>query len=526
MMCTLISKKKVFVNILLRSFGNSWYASKRLLLLLYLPILPLFAFTQQNHSLEGTVVNEYNTPMTGATVFLEPAKEGAATGDQGQFSFRSLSEGTYIIAVSFIGYDILTDTIQVSGKTTYHAQLKESAVSLQEVIITHHYEESRRKEEALSIKIINDRFLKQNLGGSLMHSLERLPGVTAMDIGSGQSKPVIRGLGFNRVVVVENGIKHEAQQWGADHGLEIDQYAVDHVEVIKGPGAIMYGSDAIGGVIDLQNRNIPINNTIGGAIDLTGKTNNDFLGTSISLNARKDRFFANLRVTILDFADYRVPTDSIDIYSYRAPLHQNHLRNTAGTEKNVHASFGILDENFHSRFYMSSVNIKSGFFANAHGLEPRNVNSELHDRSNRDILFPYQSANHIKLINSSQYIWEQFTLSFNGGIQRNLRQEFSPYVDHGFMPFSFPDTMSFDSALERLFEKHIYSGNLKISYYPSKGTHFSFGVNSEYQQNRIDGRGFIIPAYNQLTFGIFTFARHATSDHSNIQAGRNWPPMA
>ncbi|HOL99121.1 MAG: Plug domain-containing protein [Bacteroidales bacterium] len=133
--------------------------------------------------------------------------------------------------------------------------------------MTDNYAETRKKEESLSIEIVNDEYLKQNLGGSLMSSLERLPGVSTMDIGSGQSKPVIRGLGFNRVVVVENNIKHEAQQWGADHGLEIDQYAVNNVEVIKGPASLIYGSDAMGGIIDMKNRKVPVENSFGGTID-------------------------------------------------------------------------------------------------------------------------------------------------------------------------------------------------------------------------------------------------------------------
>ncbi len=217
-------------------------------------------------------------------------------------------------------------------------------MSLQEVVVTDNYAETRKKEESLNIEIVNDDYLKQNLGGSLMTSLERLPGITTIDIGSGQSKPVIRGLGFNRVVVVENNIKHEAQQWGADHGLEIDQYAVDNVEVIKGPASLMYGSDAIGGVIDMKNRKLPAENSFGGTIDLSGKTNNDFLGTSISLYGRKKWFFADVRATFLDYGDYKVPTDSVDIYSYRAALYKNHLRNTAGKEKDLHFSFGIIQK--------------------------------------------------------------------------------------------------------------------------------------------------------------------------------------
>lgn len=489
------------------------------LLLFCLSFLPGLTYAQGDYTLRGTIVNEDNNALAGASVFLEPVKEGTATDEEGHFVFNKLSGGAYVIIISFIGYHPFVDTLQIRADKSYHAQLKGTTVSLREVVITHNYDEIRKKEESLNLEIVNDGFLKQNLGGSLMNSLERLPGVTTMDIGAGQSKPVIRGLGFNRVVVVENGIKHEAQQWGADHGLEIDQYAVDYIEVIKGPVAIMYGSDAIGGVIDLQKRKIPAKNTFGGTIDLTGKTNNGFLGTSISLNGRKDQFFADVRATILDYGDYRVPTDSIDIYSYRAPLHEHHLRNTAGNEKNLHASFGVLREKFQSRFYVSSVNVKSGFFANAHGLEPRNVDTELHDKSNRDINFPYQSVNHFKLINSSQYTWEKLKLDFDAGIQRNLRQERSQYVDHGYMPAVFPDTMAFDPTLERRFDKYIYSGNLKLSYHLNEKTQFNFGVNSEYQQNRIGGRGFIIPEYDQLTFGVFAFARHALSDQSMIQGG-------
>jgi iron complex outermembrane receptor protein len=352
-----------------------------------------------------------------------------------------------------------------------------------------------------------------------MSYLERLPGVTTIDIGSGQSKPVIRGLGFNRVVVVENNIKHEAQQWGADHGLEIDQYAVDNIEVIKGPASLMYGSDAIGGIIDMKNRRLPAENSFGGTIDLSAKTNNDFLGASISLFGRKKWFFASVRATLLGYGDYKVPTDSVDIYSYRAALYKNHLRNTAGKEQDLHFTIGIIQKHFQSKFFISSVNRKSGFFANAHGLEPRNVDADLYDKSSRDIQYPYQTVNHIKAINSSFYKWDKLRLEFDLGFQRNFRQEWSQYVQHGYMPATFPDTLNFNPDLERQFEKQVYSVNLKFLYKVSDKAQFNYGVNSEYQDNQIDGRGFIIPAYNQFSLGGFVFAKYNISDKSLVQAG-------
>lgn len=477
------------------------------------------SFGQQYYGLNGLVVDENNKPLPGASVVVYPVEKGTVTNASGQFNINKLREGSYIVDISFIGYKKLVDTVLVSKNTAYKAQLEIANLNLQEVVVTDNYSENRKKEESLNIEIVNDDYLKRNLGGSLMNSLERLPGVTTIDIGSGQSKPVIRGLGFNRVVVVENNIKHEAQQWGSDHGLEIDQYAVDNVEVIKGPASLMYGSDAIGGVIDMNNRKLPAPNSIGGSVDVSGKTNNSLLGTSISVQGRKDWFFAGLRATYIDYGDYKVPTDSIDIYSYRAALHDNYLRNTAGNEKNLHFTLGIIQNGFQSKLFVSTVNSKSGFFANAHGLEPRNVDTGLHDKSNRDINYPYQNASHFKVVNTTQYKWDASKLEVDLGFQRNFRQEWSAYVSHGYMPPVFPDSLLFDPDLEREFEKMVYSGNLRFSHGLNDKTQLVSGINSELQNNHIDGRGFIIPAFRQFGVGGYVLAKHSFSERSRLQLG-------
>ena len=470
-------------------------------------------------AIKGTVVNDENEPLLGASVFLFPEKKGTITDENGSFRIENLTKGQYEIQVSFLGYAPYRDSINIVNSTTYDVQLKVAPLNLQEVVVTDNLIENRKKELSLNVEIVNDDYLKQNLGGSLMNSLERLPGVTTIDIGAGQSKPVIRGLGFNRIVVVENSIKHEAQEWGADHGLEIDQYAVENIEVVKGPASLMYGSDAVGGVIDMNNRKLPVRNTWGGSVDMTGKTNNDFCGTSVSLNGRKKGFYAGVRATILDYADFKVPADSVDIYSYRAALDDRNMRNTAGREINLHGNFGFIDNQFQSRFYVSSVNSKTGFFANAHGLEPRNVDSGLHDKSNRDIQYPYQKVNHFKITNTSKYQWEKMSVVMDLGFQRNFRQEWSQYVSHGHMPAVPPDNLDFNPDLEREFEKYIGSGNLKFHYQPTDKADFSFGVNSQYQDNSIGGRGFIIPEFRQTNIGAFAVGRYSVSTKSHLRAG-------
>ncbi|MGQ1891378.1 TonB-dependent receptor [Thermophagus sp. OGC60D27] len=493
--------------------------SKIVVLVVCMHFVYTLALAQTQHTLHGVVVNEEEEPLPGASVVLLPAQKGTATDEAGKFVFHHLQRGRYAVQISFLGYESLTDTIILKDDLTYRAKLNRLPLNLQEVVVTDHYAETRKKESTLNIEVVNDDYLKQYMGGSLMKSLERLPGISTIDIGSGQSKPVIRGLGFNRVVVVENNIKHEAQQWGADHGLEIDQYAIDNVEVVKGPASLMYGSDAIGGVIDLKNRKLPANNSLRGVLNLSGKSNNDFVGTSVMLQGRKEWFYARLQATLLYYGDYKVPTDSIDIYSYRAALYKNRLRNTAGKEQDVHLSFGILKNLFQSRFYVSSINSKSGFFANAHGLEPRNVDTRMHDESSRDIHYPYQSVHHFKVTNTSQYTLGKVKVESDLGFQRNFRQEWSQYVSHGYMPATFPDTLNFDPDLEREFEKYVYSGNLKASFPLNEKTSLTLGVSSEYQDNRIGGRGFIIPAFHQLNLGGFAFAKYTFSEKSLLQVG-------
>lgn len=475
--------------------------------------------SQQSFSLAGRIVDVENQPVPYATVMLSPGKKATYSDLKGHFSFSELTRGEVILKVSFVGYKTLIDTILIPFPDTLKLILKESPMTLLEVEIKDEYVEHRQKEDALNVEIVNDLYLKQHLGGSLMESLERIPGVNSLAIGSGASKPIIRGLAFNRVSVIENGIRHESQQWGADHGLEIDQFAVNHVEVVKGPSSLMYGSEAIGGVIIMNNRKIPARNTFGGSLDLAGKTNNNYLGSSLSLYGRKESVFGDFRATWIDYADYKVPVDSVDIYSYRAPLYKHHLRNTAGNELNLHASLGYIRPSWQTTLSLSNVHTQSGFFANAHGLEPRMVDTLLHDQSNRDIQLPFQEVNHFKSILSASKSIGSLRMESDFGFQHNFRQEWSPYVNHGYMPANFPDTLPFEDILERAFDKYVYSFNLRALYDYTEDTHFQTGIQAEYQDNRIDGRGFVIPAYTQQSLGGFLIGRHTFSKRSTLHAG-------
>ena len=128
-----------------------------------------------------------------------------------------------------------------------HAQKSDSIKSLllPDVVVTESYQQRQAKKSALAVDVVDQDFLRKHFTGNFMQAMENIPGVQAMDIGSGFSKPMIRGMGFNRIAVLENGIKQEGQQWGADHGLELDAFNIGTVNVLKGPSSLLYVSDAM-----------------------------------------------------------------------------------------------------------------------------------------------------------------------------------------------------------------------------------------------------------------------------------------
>jgi len=480
-------------------------------------IILLFAYIAvfaQKLSLNGQVINHNNgLPIKGANLSISENSASAITDSMGFFQLNGLSKGHYELKITAEGYHKSQLHIVVRNENAaLKISLLPTNVLLKEVEVKDSRLQTRKVEESLNIEVVNADFIQRNLGGSLMKTLERLPGIKTIGIGSSQSKPLIRGLGFNRVVVVDRGIKHEGQQWGADHGLEIDQFAAGEVELIKGAASFAYGSDAIGGAVNIKPATLPSPNSFGGSIDLIGKTNNNLYGTSANLFARNKNWFYDARATYQNYGDYRVPTDKVYVYDYEIKLANNYLRNTAGRETGLHLNTGYVGEKFRSIFYLSNSFNKSGFFANAHGLEPRRVDEALHDASDRDILMPSQEVNHFKIINKSEINLAKHKLAVELGYQRNFRQEFSQYVNHGYMPPNYPTNLGIPENLEREFDKQVYSINLNDKL--ALGKHeLAIGTNTEYQNNKINGWTFLVPAFKQFTSGAFVYDKFKLNEN-------------
>ncbi len=397
--------------------------------------------------------------------------------------------------------------------------LDTTALQIDEVTVTAPHSDLSPMGAMSSIEK-NASFLAAQIQASLALSLSSIAGVQSSSIGSGQSRPAIRGLGFNRISVIHDGVRHEGQQWGEDHGLEIDAFSISHVSVIKGASALLYGSDAIGGVLLLSSASMP-KAGIGGRAQLYMRTNNLLFGGYAMAEGRKvlptgglsgpATFYWRAGAHYKDYADYHVPTDSFEYYSYRIPLYHRTMRNTAGREVNAAFTIGYSTDRWHTCLRLYENYMRSGFFANAHGLEVRLSDID-YDRSDRDIDLPFQSVNHFKAIVHSTMSRERWSMEINTAWQYNLRNECSEPVSHGYMPLP-PD------SLARRLDKHTASLYLASHWHVAPKHLLRFGLQSEMQHNRRSGWEFILPDFEQAGLGIYAGEQWSVNPSLNIFAG-------
>jgi iron complex outermembrane recepter protein len=470
------------------------------------------AEAQQAFDISGKVTDENGVGLPGVIVHFNIDEQIAITGGKGEFYAYGLPPGEVAVLCHFMGFDIFEDTLFLDAdRKNYKIRLTAVSYELDGVEILDSRQYAGQKSQSMVFESVHADFIAAGVSGDMMKTLSRLPGVASMDIGSGTSKPIIRGLGFNRVVVTEAGINHEAQQWAADHGLEIDQFNVENVRVIKGPASLLYGSDAIGGVVRIEPFAIPTQQGIRGKVLLHGQTNNNLAGTSADVSIRHRDMFLQMRLTGISHSDYRVPIDTVTYNTFDFVLDNNYLRNTAGREINFFATAGIKGKNYIQKFNFGNYYRKAGFYADAHGFEIRNSSID-YDSRNRDIDLPYQEVQHLKAISNSAVYLGNYSLKLDLGYQRNDRNEYAEPTEHGYRPMP-------GGELERSFVKNIFSANALLSKDFGGNRNVSAGLSSEFQDNQIGGWGFIIPAFKKFSAGAYVLKNHQISTAVSSNAG-------
>jgi iron complex outermembrane receptor protein len=224
------------------------------ILILFLSAFFLNAFADVDFALNGKVIDaQTKESLPGAVISIPQLKVTATTNNNGEFSINSLpKKGRFLVQIVYIGYKTLTQTIDFSTNTPLEFALQPSVIEGHEVVVTGTAVSSNNKQNSTSVSTLSREQLLAPSATNLIDAIaKQVPGVSEITTGPAISKPVIRGLGYNRVVTLSDGVKQQGQQWGDEHGIEIDQYSAERAEVLRGAASLLYGSDALGGVINL-----------------------------------------------------------------------------------------------------------------------------------------------------------------------------------------------------------------------------------------------------------------------------------
>jgi iron complex outermembrane recepter protein len=206
----------------------------------------------------GTVVDSAGAPVAEARVTLIELRRTTTTAAEGRFTFSEVPPGQYRLSISAIGFAPVVERLVVGDlDTTVTIRLKPSVVELQALQVTASPGATTLLNSPQPVSALSSDELRLAQAPSLGETIENLPGVRSLSTGTGIGKPVIRGLSSNRVLVIADGQRLETQQWGDEHGPNVETGDAERIEVIRGPASVLYGSDALGGVVNVVPKELP-----------------------------------------------------------------------------------------------------------------------------------------------------------------------------------------------------------------------------------------------------------------------------
>lgn len=271
--------------------------------IIYLMALLCHVVNAQN-KITGKVTDNANLPLMGATIFIPEMNKGTVANTNGEFELLNLPKGKIKVQFSYIGFSNYIETVALNGMPVeLSVTLSETAIEAEEIVISGGYN-STQHENAVKIDVLRLNPLAIKNTPNFTDVLTKVPGVDMISKGSGVSKPVIRGLSMNDILILNNGVKFENYQYSSHHPLGIDEFGIDNVEIIKGPASLLYGSDAIGGVINfIKEKPAPVG-TIMGDYNLQLFSNTKGITNNLGVKGASRKFFGGIRMGQKSNADF------------------------------------------------------------------------------------------------------------------------------------------------------------------------------------------------------------------------------
>ena len=364
-------------------------------------------------------------------------------------------------------------------------------LNLNEVTVTGVTGDTKRKYATAPVTIISPKVLRATASTNIIDAIAHQPGVSQLTTGGSISKPIIRGLGYNRVVVMSDGVRQEGQQWGDEHGVEVDGSSVASVEILKGPASLMYGSDAMAGVVILHPQPTMAEGEMCANVSSEYQTNNGLIHYSLHMAGNKNGFVWDGRFSQKLAHAYK--------NKYDGYVPGSQFKELAGR-----LMLGLNKKWGHSRLTAVAYKLTPGIVEGERDLETGElVHDDEFTGHGYGMTLPFQRVKHYKVV------WDNFVNLPSGyikaiiGYQQNRRQEFEESMND----------------YELYFKLHTLTYDLRYVTEEWKGWKFSTGLGGMYQTSGNLGEEYLIPDYRLFDFGIYATATKNLGKHWLLNGG-------
>lgn len=471
---------------------------------IFLLVTQAFAQEACMWTIRGKIVHaENNEPIVGAFVWLIESETGSATDAQGNFRIQKVCQGEHTVRIQYLGHKEHVEKVNIQSNINLTIRLVAEDVQLEGVEIHGH-------EDALlttnTVSGIYGEELRTLRGQNLGEALRRIPGVTSFSSGSSIQKPVIHGLHSNRILILNNGVRLEGQQWGADHAPEIDPFIAKEISVVKGAETVRFGPDAMGGVILVNPAPLPVKGGKSGEIDLIGFSNGRGINGSASLLGGSDK---------IPGLGYWIQSSSKISGNLQTPDYM--LDNTGVREFNFSGALGFSNTRLGTEVYFSHFQTEIGILSDSHTGNLSDLESIIENGKpfrtpdfTFEILNPKQNVDHQLLkLKGHYHLADGSKLNLQYAFQRNHRQEF--------------DRRRGELNERPSLDLELFTNTIDLSYnhQTRKNWNGSVGLQLIQQANsNIPGTGVVplIPNFDMLNVGFFAIEKF-TSGPLEIEGG-------
>jgi iron complex outermembrane receptor protein len=426
-------------------------------------LLGLTTFLHAQNSINGKVTDSKNNPLPGVTVYASELHKSTKTDQNGMYILTELPSGDLTLVFSYVGFATQEKKIEKAQNAhTLDVVMDELAFQMDEVIVSTPFSKLQ-SQNVMKVDRESVKSMQEKGSATLIEGLATIPGVSQVSTGTSIGKPVIRGLSGNRVLVYTQGVRLENQQFGDEHGLGLNDSGVENVEVIKGPASLLYGSDALGGVLFFNPEKFALANTFQGDFGQRLFSNTLGSNTTLGLKTSTENWKYLIRGAFNTQSDYKIPDG-------------DRVTNTRFQEMDFKAGIGYSNAKFSSVLRYNYNNLDVGI--------PEDGIAD--QTTTKKTTFPKQGVfNNLFSLNNTLFFSDS-KLDVNLGYIKNDRSE---YEDSNV------------AVLHMILNTFDY--NVKY-YLPKLGkVETIFGIQGMSQENKNLADEFLIPNATTNDFGVF-----------------------